>query len=38
MRADLTALGGFDNRLLSVPAGGVRTYIERLENALKETP
>jgi len=34
MRADLTAVGGFDNELLGVPAGGVRAHIEALEAAL----
>ena len=35
MRADLTAVGGFDNELLGVPAGGVRAHIEALEAALR---
>ncbi len=34
MRADLQAVGGFDNGMLGVPAAGVRTNIEALEAAL----
>lgn len=34
MRADLTALGGFENELVGVNAGGIRNYIVALEAAL----
>lgn len=36
MRADLSVLGGFENGMVSVPASGVRVYIEKLEAALGE--
>lgn len=38
MRADLTAVGGFDNRFLGQPAVNVREYIEDLEAALGTGP
>lgn len=34
MRSDLERVGGFDNEMLGVPAGGVRSYIKKLEAAL----
>ncbi len=36
MRGDLTRLGGFDNEMLTVPAGGVRHYIVMLEQVLNK--
>lgn len=38
MRADLTAVGGFENGMIYVPAEGVRTHIEALEAALAAPP
>ncbi len=36
MRADLTELGGFENSLVSIPAGGVAAYILKIEAAIAE--
>ena len=34
-KAEVTAMGGYQNKLLGLHAGGVREYIEQLESLLQ---
>jgi hypothetical protein len=34
-KAEVTAMGGYENRFVALPAGGVREYLDDLERLLK---